>query len=76
MILQVLDLKPEQYWLNFRSMKFDDYFSFPRVLNMGPYTAEGISAQEDKEHLQVVVQPFVGCWIHFVDFLGEYKVNF
>ena len=26
-------------------MKFDDYFSFPRLLDMGPYTAEGIAAQ-------------------------------
>ena len=29
----------------FRSMKFDDYFQFPWVLDMGPYTAEGIIAE-------------------------------
>jgi hypothetical protein len=26
-------------------MKFDDYFQFPWVLDMGPYTAEGIIAE-------------------------------
>ena len=33
-------------------MKFDDYFSFPRVLDMGPYTTEGIAAKEDRDSLQ------------------------
>ncbi len=29
-------------------MKFDDYFSFPRVLDMAPYTAEGRAEVESR----------------------------
>ena len=54
----VIQLKRFHYdWETNRSMKFDDYFSFPRVLDMGPYTAEGISAQEDKDNLQAKLSP-------------------
>ena len=45
--LILLNFRFHYDWETNRSMKFDDYFSFPRVLDMGPYTVEGITAQVD-----------------------------
>jgi len=54
----VIQLKRFHYdWETNRSMKFDDYFSFPRVLDMGPYTTEGIAAKEDRDSLQAKLSP-------------------
>ena len=40
----VIQLKRFHYdWESNRALKFDDYFQFPWVLDMGPYTAEGIA---------------------------------
>lgn len=33
-------------WETNRALKFDDYFKFPWILNMEPYTAEGMARQE------------------------------
>jgi ubiquitin carboxyl-terminal hydrolase 9/24 len=33
-------------WENNRALKFDDYFKFPLVLNMEPYTLEGVNKRE------------------------------
>ena len=33
-------------WENNRALKFDDYFRFPLVLNMEPYTVEGVTRRE------------------------------
>lgn len=33
-------------WENSRALKFDDYFKFPLVLNMEPYTLDGVNKRE------------------------------
>ena len=33
-------------WENNRALKFDDYFKFPLVLNMEPYTVDGVNKRE------------------------------
>ncbi len=33
-------------WENNRALKFDDHFKFPLVLNMEPYTLEGVNKRE------------------------------
>lgn len=33
-------------WENNRALKFDDYFKFPFILNMEPYTVEGVTKRE------------------------------
>jgi len=33
-------------WENNRALKFDDYFQFPLILNMEPYTVEGVNKRE------------------------------
>ncbi|CAF3766292.1 unnamed protein product [Rotaria magnacalcarata] len=33
-------------WENNRALKFDDYFKFPFILNMEPYTIEGVNKRE------------------------------
>ena len=33
-------------WENNRALKFDDHFKFPLILNMEPYTLEGVSKRE------------------------------
>ena len=33
-------------WENNRALKFDDYFKFPFVLNMEPYTLDGVNKRE------------------------------
>lgn len=33
-------------WENNRALKFDDYFKFPLVLNMEPYTLDGVNKRE------------------------------
>jgi len=54
----VIQLKRFHYdWETNRALKFDDYFEFPWVLDMGPYTAEGISAQEDRDTFQSKLSP-------------------
>jgi ubiquitin carboxyl-terminal hydrolase 9/24 len=34
-------------WENNRALKFDDYFKFPLVLNMEPYTLDGVNKREN-----------------------------
>ena len=54
----VIQLKRFHYdWETNRALKFDDYFEFPWILDMGPYTAEGISAQEDRDNFQSKLIP-------------------
>ena len=49
----VIQLKRFHYdWETNRAVKFDDYFEFPWVLDMRPYTAQGIQAEEDRETWQ------------------------
>ena len=49
----VIQLKRFHYdWETNRALKFDDYFEFPWILDMGPYTAQGISAKEDRDRFQ------------------------
>lgn len=44
----VIQLKRFGYdWEASRALKFDDYFKFPWVLDMGAYTAEGIAEREE-----------------------------
>lgn len=33
-------------WENNRALKFDDYFQFPFILNMEPYTLDGVNKRE------------------------------
>lgn len=33
-------------WENNRALKFDDYFKFPLILNMEPYTVDGVNKRE------------------------------
>ena len=33
-------------WENNRALKFDDYVKFPLILNMEPYTLDGMSKRE------------------------------
>jgi ubiquitin carboxyl-terminal hydrolase 9/24 len=33
-------------WENNRALKFDDYFKFPLILNMEPYTLDGVNKRE------------------------------
>jgi len=33
-------------WENTRALKFDDYFKFPLILNMEPYTVDGVNKRE------------------------------
>ena len=33
-------------WENNRALKFDDYVRFPLVLNMEPYTLDGVNKRE------------------------------
>ena len=33
-------------WENNRALKFDDYFKFPLVLNMEPYTLDSVNKRE------------------------------
>ena len=33
-------------WENNRALKFDDYFKFPFVLDMEPYTLDGVNNRE------------------------------
>ena len=41
----VIQLKRFHYdWETNRAVKFDDYFQFPWMLEMGPYTSEGESS--------------------------------
>lgn len=45
--LLVIQLKRFDYdWERNRALKFDDYFRFPKVLDMEPYTAEGVLKRE------------------------------
>lgn len=45
----VIQLKRFGYdWEASRALKFDDYFKFPWVLDMGNYTAEGLAEQEEE----------------------------
>ena len=38
-------------WENNRALKFDDRFPFPLVLNMDPYTVDGVNKRENSmEH--------------------------
>ena len=54
----VIQLKRFHYdWETNRAVKFDDYFEFPWILDMGPYTAEGISAKEDRDKFQSKLSP-------------------
>ena len=54
----VIQLKRFHYdWETNRALKFDDYFEFPWILDMGPYTAEGIAAKEDNEKFQSKLSP-------------------
>jgi len=54
----VIQLKRFHYdWETNRAMKFDDYFSFPRVLDMAPYTAEGRAEVESRESMQSKLSP-------------------
>ncbi len=42
-------------WENNRALKFDDYFKFPLVLNMEPYTVDGVNKRESfVEHDELV----------------------
>ena len=34
-------------WENNRALKFDDYFQFPLVLNMEPYTVDSVNKREN-----------------------------
>lgn len=34
-------------WENNRALKFDDHFKFPLVLNMEPYTMDGVNKREN-----------------------------
>ncbi|XP_069185948.1 ubiquitin carboxyl-terminal hydrolase 24 isoform X1 [Procambarus clarkii] len=44
----VIQLKRFGYdWEASRALKFDDYFKFPWILDMSPYTAEGLAEQEE-----------------------------
>ena len=47
----------EHDWETNRVLKRDDYYEFPWILDMGPYTAEGISAKEDREKFQSKLSP-------------------
>jgi ubiquitin carboxyl-terminal hydrolase 9/24 len=41
-------------WENNRALKFDDYFKFPLILNMEPYTLDGVNKREsfiEDDHL-------------------------
>ena len=43
-----IQLKRFDYdWEREEAIKFNDYFEFPRALDMGPYTAQGIENQHD-----------------------------
>ena len=54
----VIQLKRFHYdWETNRALKFDDYFEFPWILDMGPYTTEGITAQEDRDKFQSKLSP-------------------
>ena len=54
----VIQLKRFHYdWETNRALKFDDYFEFPWTLDMGPYTTEGITAQEDRDKFQSKLSP-------------------
>ena len=54
----VIQLKRFHYdWETNRALKFDDYFEFPWILDMGPYTTEGISAREDRDRFQSKLSP-------------------
>ncbi|KAK8401660.1 hypothetical protein O3P69_001054 [Scylla paramamosain] len=45
----VIQLKRFGYdWEASRALKFDDYFKFPWVLDMGNYTADGLAEQEEE----------------------------
>ncbi|CAF2465501.1 unnamed protein product [Rotaria sp. Silwood2] len=49
-------------WENNRALKFDDYFQFPFILNMEPYTVEGVNKRESFiEHDDVVTTNTNGC---------------
>ncbi|EDV23143.1 uncharacterized protein TRIADDRAFT_27581 [Trichoplax adhaerens] len=49
----VVQLKRFDYdWEIGRPIKFDDYFEFPWVLNMEPYTLDGIISREKSPHVQ------------------------
>ena len=54
----VIQLKRFHYdWETNRALRFDDYFEFPWIFDMGPYTAEGISAPEDRDNFQSKLIP-------------------
>ena len=54
----VIQLKRFHYdWETNRSLKFDDYFEFPWVLDMGPFTSDGIAAKEDRDSFQAKLSP-------------------
>ena len=54
----VIQLKRFHYdWETNRSLKFDDYFEFPWVLDMGPFTSDGIAAKEDRDNFQAKLSP-------------------
>ncbi|KAJ7330597.1 Ubiquitin carboxyl-terminal hydrolase 24 [Desmophyllum pertusum] len=49
----VIQLKRFGYdWEAGRALKFDDHFEFPWVLNMEPYTTDGVSRRESITNLQ------------------------
>lgn len=49
----VIQLKRFGYdWEAGRALKFDDHFEFPWVLNMEPYTTDGVSRRESTTNLQ------------------------
>ena len=53
----ILQLKRFDYdWDNGRPIKFNDHFTFPRQINMEPYTSDYL-AEKDREELAKTAQP-------------------
>ncbi|CAF0886485.1 unnamed protein product [Rotaria sordida] len=48
-------------WENNRALKFDDYFKFPIILNMEPYTLEGVNRRESFIEHNDLVTNTNGC---------------
>ncbi|CAF4573224.1 unnamed protein product [Rotaria sp. Silwood1] len=48
-------------WENNRALKFDDYFKFPFILNMEPYTLEGVNKRESFIEHDDLVTNTNGC---------------
>eukprot|EP00090_Calanus_glacialis_P047045 TRINITY_DN9530_c0_g1_i3.p1 TRINITY_DN9530_c0_g1~~TRINITY_DN9530_c0_g1_i3.p1 ORF type:complete len:2633 (-),score=502.34 TRINITY_DN9530_c0_g1_i3:271-7929(-) len=71
----VIQLKRFHYdWETNRALKFDDFFEFPWVLDMGPYTAEGISAQEDRDNFQSKLSPGLNLNTSLKDVTNNYDL--